>query len=232
MLALKRTVVVALIILGVSQAGSADVVFEEAGWKITMPSWVGSPTGAVVVRDTSPGIPDDVLVLEIGKIFKGQPGQFGEMPSIVMAFEQTDDSAPDKIVINDEAVMNLMTVDWVDFHFILLGELASFNRGETFPSGVGGDPALDFDIAPFTEYSWYENPQAATEELALEGGTVPAGDTFFPGTPNGSLVIDVDLSGQEFATFMFKEVPSVPEPASLFVLTVGATVLAARRRKR
>ncbi len=240
MLTLKKRLVVALIIiLGApaivlgARIVSGDIIFEEAGWKITMPSWVESPTGgAVVVRDTSPGIPDDVLVLEIGKIFKGSLGQFNEMPSVVMMFEQITNDAPDKIVINDEAIVNNTTADWIDFHYILMGTEASFNRAETFPSATGGNPDWDFDIAPFKQYSWRKNPQAGTEQLSLFDGVVPQGHTFFPGSPEGSLVIDVDLSGPQFVSFMFKEIPSIPEPATLLLLMLGGAVLTVHRRRR
>ena len=136
----KRLLTLTLSLLIIPTLVSAEMIFQDGGWNITMPSWTTSASGAAVVRDTSPAIPNDVMVLEIFKVFKGGPDMFGTMPSIVMTFEQMADDPQtiNKIVITDETVHNFTTRDWYDFHFTLISpeSAAVFNKAQSFPGEV------------------------------------------------------------------------------------------------
>ncbi len=210
---------------------SASIVFESKGWRISMPSWAEPGSGAAVIED--PAEPD-ILIIEIFKVFKGTVGINGDMPSIVMTFTQIGDlsNTASKIVINDESVSNHMDVDWTGFDMILVSPgLAKFNGEEMFggPSSLYADQfssvSLTGEISPLTG-----NPIGT--HLSFRDGIVPMGDDFTPGSFSGAIVIDPVLRDAGPAVFKLKEIPTIPEPASLSLLLGGASLLLRRRMKR
>ncbi len=225
----KRLAILVLVLLvGVSTA-SAEIVYQHKGWQVAMPSWATNQSGVTITEDE--GAPDDVLLLEIFKVFQGQPGLFGDMPSVVMTFTQIDPDAVNKIVINDESVTNNTSVAWVDFHMTLVSveDQAVFNKAETFPGGGN-----DLDLAQFSSYSWTTDG-AGNEKLNFFDGTVATGDDFTPGSLSGAIVIDVDqaaLDGQSQVIFKLKEYPTIPEPMTLSILAAGAFGTLLRKKRR
>ncbi len=210
---------------------SGAIVFESKGWRITMPSWAEPVSGATVIED--PADPD-ILMIEIFKVFKGPVGDFGDMPSIVMTFTQIADYAntAKKIIINDESVSNHMSVDWTGFDMILASPgQASFNYDQMFPGTVNDLYSDQFNIAGPTEASMIAGTRSFTN-LRFRDGIVPAGDDFTPGSFSGVIVIDPVFTDLGPTIFKLKEIPSIPEPASLVLLTCGASLMLRRRLKR
>ncbi len=211
---------------------SASIVFESKGWQITMPSWAEPGSGAAVVED--PTEDDDVLMIEIFKVFKGPVGEFGDMPSVVMTFTQIGDfsNTAKKIVINDESVSNHMDVDWTGFDMMLVSPgLAKFNAEQMFggPSSLYTDQfnsvSLGREISPLTN-------DFIVTSLSFRDGVVPMGDDFTPGSFSGAIVIDPYFRDAGPVVFKLKEIPSIPEPASLALLSGGAALMLRRRRMR
>ena len=211
----------------------AALIYENAGgWRITgSGNDDGSPASVVV----HPG-PRDVLLIEITKVFVGRPDRYGYLPAIFLNFTQVnpDASTASKIVILDEDIQNNTARDWIDFHWYLFGYgNARFNTAETFPSDYKL-PGDNFNLTPFSGRSWSSQGTGPGEVEALNAftGVVSKGDSFTPGGgPNGGeLVIDVDLTAARPGFFILKELPTIPEPATLFLVTIGAALLIRRRR--
>ncbi len=211
----------------------AALIYENAGgWRITgSGNDDGSPASVVV----HPG-PRDVLLIEITKVFVGRPDRYGYLPAIFLNFTQVnpDESTASKIVILDEDIQNNTARDWIDFHWYLFGYgNARFNTAETFPSDYKL-PGDNFNLSPFSGRSWSSQGTGPGQVEALNAftGVVAKGDSFTPGGgPNGGeLVIDVDLTAARPGFFILKELPTIPEPATLSLVTIGAALLIRRRR--
>lgn len=210
---------------------SASIITTVGGWSISMPSWALPEGGAIIVRDTGPGISDNILMLEIAKVFKGSPDIFGGLPSILITFTQVapDEETISKIVINDESITNSTTVAWHGFSMILVSPgQATFNRPQTFPGDFGGDPSQNLAHEPFATHQWF-GPSSGTEELFFSGGIVGINGDFNPGSSAGSVVIDVDLSGSDPVVWKIKEIARVPDPATLAFLVIGSIAVLRRR---
>ncbi len=211
---------------------SASIVFESKGWRITMPSWAEPGSGAAIIEDPTDN--DEVLMIEIFKVFKGSVGDNLDMPSIVMTFTQIGDfsNTASKIIINDESISNHMAVDWTGFDMMLVSPgLAKFNGEQMF----GGPNSLYLDqfesVVVGREISPLTNNFIVTK-LSFRDGIVPAGDDFTPGSFSGAIVIDPYFRDAGPAVFKLKEIPSIPEPASLALLSSGAVLMLRRRRMR
>jgi len=213
---------------------TAAIIQEDAlGWRISVPDWAITLGASTVVHDEDP----NTLVLEISKVFTGELDKRGYLPSLFMNFTQVqpDESTAKKIVIADESIQNNTAEDWWDFHWYLITYgVASFNKAETFPS-EHAQPGDDFSLAPFTQHAWSQQGTGVgmIEELSAYGGAVAKGDMFNPGggPGGGDLVIDAQVGQtEEPAFFVLKELPTIPEPAVVALLSAGALTLLRRRR--
>ena len=230
---MKRTklasVVALTVVMGIVSVASADIVYESKGWRFTMPNWSLPSSGAAVVEDQlGPNVqnPEDILLIELSKVFKGEPSALtGSMPSIQIGITQIADDADtaSQIVINDEAIMNLTSVAWTDFHMILVTA-----------DQVGFNTALSegLNTEPFSSMSWGGYNSVGATELNFFDGIVGVGDQFSPGSLSGEIVIDVDLSSDEPVSFFLKEVPTIPEPATMAVLGLGGLTMLLRRKRQ
>jgi hypothetical protein len=226
----KRLALLVLVLaMGVSTA-SAEVIFVSKGWQITMPDWAGSTSGASVTEDPviAPN-PDEILLVEIFKVFKGSPDPFSMTDPLVMNFQQIEPDAASKIVINDESVTNFDTLEWTGFEFSLgdPDDVVEFNEAQTFPGGGN-----DFYLDQFTTAVFGTNGDG-NESLLLSGGVVSVGDDFTPGSLSGALVIDADTSGGQasFDLIEMAETGEIPEPMTLSILAAGGVGLLIRRKR-
>jgi hypothetical protein len=213
-------------VLAISSASWASIIFTGAGWQISVADQFADAVS--VTQETVVGA-GSILTIHIIKDFNLPVGQFGEMSSILMNFQQVapDDLTASKIVIDDEQVNNNTGATWTDFHWILIQSgFASFNQDETYPATHAG-----FSTDPFVTHEW--SSAIGSQELSVAGGTLPSGSSFSPGATSGELVIDVNLAAdgdQAGGRFTLKEIPTIPEPMTLSLLAIGGLYMAMRRK--
>ena len=192
----------------------------DSGWEVQIPDDVHY---GVNVDSITEG-PDGFVAIEISKEFLQGPSPFGVVPGVIMTFRQTADDANTvpTIVINDEIVTNSTGVTWIDFHFILLDS-----------GTVNFDPKLSagFNVGPaFTSSTFSDN----NTRLDISGGPgVGDGVTWNPGgaPEDGELVINVEVGEPGARIWHLKELPTIPEPATLaWFTTAGLLGLRVRRR--
>jgi hypothetical protein len=214
-----------------AQAGVVGAPLGNSGWQV-----VGADGGEVGVTVDREGIDTDgkrYVAIEIIKVYRTRPDpQTEALPPVNLNFIQTAPSqaTAERIYIADESITNFTGVTWRDFHWIIgITGTARFNRELTNPTG---DPqGAGFRLAPFTGFEWADGDALGTETLSAFGGAVPTGAAFFPGAGEGNLVIDiVGLDRLGPAVFTLKEIPTIPEPASLLLIGGGAAWVLLKRR--
>ena len=230
---MKRTklasVVALTVVMGIVSVASADMFQTQAGgWRITASS-ADVPQGAAVdltVVVDSVNAEDGFMVIEIVKVFAGEIGPYSTMPSVFVNFDQIDEAVTpiQKIILNDEVVLNDTDFDWYDYHMVVDGVGggtfgdASINVAETESSGFSVNPFVLH--GPMTEH-----------RIDLIGGPVAQGEFFYPGRNNGFLSIDVDLAQDEKTHWFIKQWPT-PEPATMAVLGFGGLTMLLRRKRQ
>ncbi|MHC4130536.1 MAG: PEP-CTERM sorting domain-containing protein [Planctomycetota bacterium] len=178
-------------------------------------------------------VDNDMLLLELHKTFSGSLiEEEGIFQPIVFEFQKVSENATSTIVLTDEYIVNDTGYEWYDFHMKLMVSL--------FNPEAGFDPAFVFDghqleQSSYSEFMGYSGLPIALDFVNTEGGGVPFAppgeDIFWPGYESGQLVIVTDPEMGVGDRFGLKELPSIPEPATMMLLGVGALLVVARKRR-
>lgn len=224
--------VAAIVLLGCGAAGASIVTTAlvagsgaDSGWSVTYnDAQVDLTVDQVSLGDGG------FVVLQISKTFATGPNPFtGQIPPVLMDFSQRlgDAATVGTIVIADETIRNQTGVTWTDFHWIVLDHNQTWFDIDA--SGAFGiQPPPEFQSQQWTALPGH--PDRASD-LSVFGGFLVAGGTYFPGSEDSDLVIRSDLGGDLPATFTLKELPTVPEPATLALMVLGGLALLAARRR-
>jgi hypothetical protein len=180
-----------------------------SGWYATLP-------GGVSVSDIS--YTQDYLKLSIVKDVTQPPNEFGEFDETIIAFRRTA-AAPQKLIIEQETVMNHTGKPWTDFHMVLGTYALGFDNSTGTPSGT------PFSRVAFSDYHGYGTDNLPVQ-IDFDIGTVLDGGTFSPAAGATQIVI---MSPARAMTFPFKEQPT-PEPVTVLSLAAGAWGILRRRR--
>jgi hypothetical protein len=180
---------------------AGTIVFGDTGWQA---EWDSSLDAFVDV---------DFMVVLGNTIFIEKAAEFTQPPingvfaPIVITFRQTAASTIDRIVMDDEIVINSTGRTWTGFT-MRLGDAAgvSFNPAMTAASGGGGP--IGFAIDPFTTATFTDS----NRQLNVADGTLDHDDIWYPGTvgQGGQLWMNIQ-SGQtgDFRTFELHETPLI-----------------------
>jgi len=157
---------------------------------------------------------------------------------IVITFNKIGGASAKTLVINDEAVQNNTGVDWTSFRL----DLSSGSNGGTpnfaFVTSDSSPGIGDFKIDPFTQFQFSN----ANSTLLLNGGTVKAGSTWFPGAQSNT-GLSIVATGTD-TTFTLKELANagagpgptpIPLPAAAWTGLsglIGLAVVSAARKAR
>lgn len=235
MLKATRCAAMAVVLsLSVPAFGSVAFPLADSGWTVSAASDLNVN---VMVDDIhwSEDPDDSYVLLQVHKKFRAAPDEQGNFSPIALTFVQTaaDAETVPNIRIADEAITNLTGSPWRDFHWILSKfRYASFNTDVPVYVGEPSEaPAGVWGISPFGAYGWELGP--TTEELRVYDGVIPNWGSYYPGIhSSGALEINVDLPGApKNFSFDLKELPTIPEPATLALLAAGSALMIRKRRR-
>jgi len=204
---------VTLALLAAPQAQAAVVVTG-----ISNPTASGPGLGTMSYNNSYNNTPNNDNVAVSDNLLHAWQKDFWSVDYIDVEFLVTDSGGTTEYVFR-EGVNNGTGVDWTDYHLVL-----GYGTGGSFVASGPGD-GLDFDapdedsvydFGPFTTLTITE------DTIDAEGGVLPYlafAEFYFPiDVPDG---ID---------SFTVRQLPTIPEPASLGLLALGGFALMRRRR--
>ena len=167
------------------------------------------------------------VTIEIQKRFLGEPDEFGLMPAMYVEFIKNSEAAVGQIIITDEYIVNDTSEDWIDFHMelgVIGSPLAGFSQ--CIPSGD------QFETVTLSGSDGYLGLPTRIDFCdGLVPNDPPGEDNFRPGYAYGAMVIVTNPEMQVGQRIFLKEYPTIPEPATLLVLALGALGFATARKK-
>ena len=232
----KKLLSSCLLILFFTSVVSATAIMENSGWDVT----IIPPASASVYLFTD-GIGNDCLELELYKVFDSEMTEndyYGQ--SIVLKFTKTSASAPNQIVIRDEYVENATGQTWEDFHMQLSTQVdvdpqkVGFHPDYLFTPNTSLNPfqTVEFDENSYTGMELDDNPTPIL--IHFRNGQIPNGTIWQPGW-QGSTENDIRILSnlQPGESFLLKEFPTIPEPATFVLFGIGMVpaLLVFRKRK-
>ena len=202
----------------------------DSGWEIVI-----SPSVIDIGEISTPyvyGVTDDAVYIQLDKTFTEPPVDMLFDP-LIIEFEKTSADASLNIVIEDEYIVNDTGTEWFDFHMHLIVDILSPEAGFN-PSFLPDGGQLE-DVY-FSTNSGYEGLPIELHFVDSDGSGVPSSpagdDVFQPGYKSGQIVIATNPELEVGERFGLKEVPTVPEPATVCLLGIGGVLMAFRRKKR
>lgn len=186
---------------------------QHSGWQVTI-----FDDTVMSVTTVSVDSVNSRLVIEKNAEFK-ELDLFGNPAAMTLLFQQVlpDALTMTNIAITSESVKNSTGLNWIDFEMFLI------DSGQVMWNPVA---STGFTISPFTQ-SEFKNSDLIFRAF---GGVVTDGATWTPGLVGGELVAQVDLAASNSVSFSLKELPSIPSPSSLALLSLAGLVAFARRR--
>jgi len=203
---------------------AAVIELDDSGWAMVI-------TSPGVSIPFVYGVTDDAVYIEIDKSFDEEAsGQF--LDPIIFEFQKISEDAVGTIVIRDEYVVNNTGVEWVDYHIFLVVDALDPEAGFDPQYIPDGD---ELEEVYYSKFYGYDGLPIQLNFADTDGSGVasfPVGeDIFWPGNGSGQIVIVTNSELEVGERFGVKQVPTVPEPATVLMLGLGG-LLTLRRKKR
>ena len=198
------------ILVAIPASVKAEVIFDNGG--VTIDDLTPSATGNVFAVLKS-GTGESPIRIELDKLFytyslQTDPVPPAGLPATVLVTLQPGVS----FILDDEVIINRTGVDWLDFHIVVVGEVT-----------VEGEIDL---VSPFTEM------EDITNGVNLFNGVFLSGASHQLFVSNASNPLTFTNETDSPITFTIVEWPTVPEPATMVLLSLGSFGLMALRRRR
>jgi len=204
-----------------------QITGEDSGWAVSMRTDID---GGEVMVPYVYGVTDDAVIIELDKTFD-RPFESGFGIPIILEFTKTSKDATQNIVIRDEYVKNQTGSTWVDYHMFLMVGLSSPNAGFDPAYVPHGD---QLESVYYSANYGYNGFPIQLNFVDTDGSGVSSllGDNIFqPGYVSGQIAIVTNPAMGVGASFGLKEVPTIPEPATIALLGIGAVITLNRRRR-
>lgn len=221
-------VLAAILTIAVNVNASYNFSLGNSGWVAV----TDDPSVDIVVNDVD--FDQDQVVIGITKSFDNPYDEYGFFDPIVIEFEKTVEYAISVIAIEDEFVFNNTGVEWLDYHMFLMVDMFTPEAGFSKLSMPDGG---QFESVSYSDYgSGVYNLPIQIDFLDLDGSGVASSpsldNAFTPGLIDGQIRIQTNESEMAIGDrFGFKQVPSIPEPATMFFLGLGVSFAVKLSRK-
>ena len=196
------------ILVAIPVAAQAEVIWNQGG--VLIDDLTPDGTGNVIAADRTPA-GSGVLHIQLDKTFEdygpdpAAPSGFAALVEIVL-------QPGVSFILSDEIITNRTGVDWLDFHIIVISEV-----------DVEGDIVL---VSPFAQLEEVDNGVNLFDGVFLSG----ASHQLFSLDASDPLTFANNTDSP--IKFYIKEWPTVPEPATMGLLSLGSFGLMALRRRR
>jgi len=217
-----------LVLSATVQAASNPI--GDSGWAMTVRA------GQKVSWPYVYGIINDAVVIQIDKIFDRPFDQDGFNYPIIIEFEKLSADATSKIIIRDEYIENETGSEWFDYHMHLMVDASNPEAG--FDPGFVPDGDQLEDVSYALNYG-YNGLPIRLNFMDTDGSGVQSSppaqsgeNVFQPGYYSGGKIVIVTNPGLQVGEhFGLKEIPTIPEPATLLLLGIGGLITLTRRGK-
>ena len=181
------------------------------------------------------GVTGDAVVIQLDKLFNRAFSQDGFNYPIIIEFEKLSVNATSKIIIRDERIINETGREWIDYHMHLMVDALN--------PQAGFDPSFIPDGDQLEDVSYALN--CGYNDLPIQLHFTDANDSGVPSSPpaepgenwfqpgyysDGRIVIVTDPQIQVGEHFGLKEIPTIPEPATIVLLGFAGVIMLRRRR--
>lgn len=179
------------------------------------------------------GVTGDAVTIQIDKTFTRPFSQDGFNYPIIIEFEKLSRNAVPKIVIHDERIINETDREWTDYHMFLVVDTLAPEAGFNPNFLPNGDQLENVSYDLFHQ-GYGDSPIQLNFNDADASGVPfsPPGENWFqPGYYGGQIVIETNPDMPLNGHFGLKEIPTIPEPATLVLLSLGTLSLLRRKHK-
>lgn len=177
------------------------------------------------------GVINDTVVIQIDKVFNRPFSQDGFNYPIIIEFWKLSANATSKIIIRDEYIENETGREWIDYHMHLIVDALNPQAGFD-PNFIPDGDQLE-DVSYALNYGYNGLPiQLRFRDTNAEGVpfSPPGENVFQPGYYGGQIVIVTNPQIQVGGHFGLKEIPTIPEPATITLLGVAGAIMLRKRR--
>lgn len=216
---------------------NADSFFpiDETGWEVRVSEQFSGKVFVLYDR-----LENDAVWIELRKEFDEFTTFQNDMgDSLQLEFRLADKNAVNfasDIVIKDETIINSTGRTWTDFHIELAFNLNSYGDVGFDPDFIFEGPIDDFNpfivqFDPFSYHGILVNDLSTPLKIDFLDGELPSGQDLLPGFGgSGQNYVRIITSLDEGDSFIIKEWPTIPEPATLSLLAFGLIPLLRRRK--